>query len=51
MKNCRYRSRLDRIIYKTSICTLDNFERIESKEGYTEPSDHYGILSKFYINT
>jgi exonuclease III len=51
MKNCRYRSRLDRILYKTNICTLNNFERIESKEGYTEPSDHYGVLSKFSINT
>lgn len=52
-KKCRYRSRLDRIIFKSDNCHLDDFNLIKDASDYVlswiSPSDHFGILGKFEI--
>ena len=43
----KYRSRLDRVLYKCNNCILTQFDTI--KNNILEPSDHYGITTKFEI--
>lgn len=52
-RKCRYRSRLDRIIFKSDNCELLTFNLIESASdcilSYMSPSDHFCITGKFEI--
>jgi hypothetical protein len=48
-KKYKYRSRIDRILYKTDNCELIDFDIIKAKIGTIEPSDHFGIYGKFEI--
>ena len=44
------RSRIDRILYKTNNCYIDNFDIIKSNNtNNIEPSDHFGVYCKFLI--
>jgi tyrosyl-DNA phosphodiesterase 2 len=43
------RSRIDRIIFKTNNCVLEEFNAIKANQDCIEPSDHYGIISKFLL--
>lgn len=49
IKKYKYRSRLDRILFRTDECVLDEFRRLEGVQGSTQPSDHYGVLCKFSV--
>jgi len=48
MKKSPYKSRLDRIIYRGENMQLIKFKLID-KNDIIEPSDHFGILTKFEI--
>lgn len=50
MKKYKYRSRLDRVIFNTDDCVLNEYRRIEGVEGSTQPSDHYGVVGKFGVS-
>jgi len=43
----KYRSRIDRILFKTDNCNIDKFCLIKSDE--MEPSDHFGIFGEFSV--
>lgn len=45
----KYQSRLDRIIYNCENIELVDFLLLKSENDHIEPSDHYGILTKFNI--
>jgi tyrosyl-DNA phosphodiesterase 2 len=47
LKKFACRSRIDRIIYRTSDCVLEEFHMICGNKDGVEPSDHYGVYSKF----
>lgn len=47
LKNFICRSRIDRILYKTDDCVLEEFNTISGTKDGIEPSDHYGIYAKF----
>lgn len=46
----KYKSRIDRILFKTSDCTLEEFNIIKGDNECIEPSDHFGIYGKFQTN-
>ena len=43
------RSRIDRIIFKTNNCILEEFNTIKANKDCIEPSDHFGIYGKFIL--
>jgi exonuclease III len=49
----KYRSRLDRMLYKSENCELENYKLIKDAStpiiSWIQPSDHFGILGKFEI--
>ena len=45
----KYRSRLDRVLYRCDNCILTYFDTI--KNNVIEPSDHYGVCVKFEIRS
>jgi exonuclease III len=49
LKNCKYRSRLDRILFRTTICYLEEFNMIKTMNEMIPTSDHFGIYGKFEI--
>lgn len=44
-----YKSRLDRILFRGDMFELIEFNLLKGLEGMSEPSDHFGICSKFKI--
>ena len=52
-RQSKYRSRLDRILFKSDSCHLETFHLIKDASDYVlswiSPSDHFGILGKFEI--
>lgn len=48
-KNCKYKSRLDRLLFRCDNCNIQSFDL--TKNGYVEISDHFGLSVKFEINT
>lgn len=52
-RKSRYRTRLDRILYKSNNCKLEDFQIIKDASdnvfNWISPSDHFGILGKFEI--
>jgi exonuclease III len=48
MKNCPYRSRLDRILYTYRTVNPINYKLISKQDG-VEISDHFGVFGKFEI--
>ena len=51
IKKYKYRSRLDRIIFKSNNLILIDFRLLQEIKGFVEPSDHYGIIGKFEIKS
>ncbi len=49
LKACSYRNRLDRILFRTDNCEIDSFQLVKGLDGLTEPSDHFGVLSRFTV--
>ncbi len=45
----KFKSRLDRILYKTNNCVIDNFDIIVKNDESIEISDHFGIYANFTI--
>jgi exonuclease III len=45
----KYKSRIDRILFKSTMCVIDKFSTIRANENEIEPSDHFGICAKFNI--
>jgi len=45
----KYKSRIDRIIYKTKNCYAEEFNILKADIGCIEPSDHFGVYGKFII--
>ncbi len=46
----KYKSRFDRILFRGDNFELLEFKLIKGVDGFSEPSDHFGVLSKFKIN-
>ena len=49
IQQSKFKSRLDRILYKIDNCIIDNFDIIVKNNEVVEISDHYGIYAKFVI--
>lgn len=47
--NVKYKSRIDRIIYKADNLILEEFTLLKGNGKNIEPSDHFGVCSKFTI--
>ena len=47
--NVKYKSRIDRIVFKSYNLILEEFGMLKSDGKVIEPSDHFGIYSKFII--
>lgn len=44
-----YKSRIDRILFKSYNLSLTKFDNIKACDDYIEPSDHFGIYSEFNV--
>ena len=49
LKNQKYKSRLDRILFRTDNCTLIEYNLAKGIDGLPEPSDHFGVFTKFNV--
>lgn len=47
--NIKYKSRIDRILFKGDNLILEEFSMLKGHDNMIEPSDHFGIISKFII--
>lgn len=47
--NNKYRSRIDRILFKSDNLVLQEFSMLGKRQGSIEISDHFGILSQFIV--
>ncbi|ARF09523.1 endonuclease/exonuclease/phosphatase family protein [Indivirus ILV1] len=47
--NVKYKSRIDRIMYKGDNLLLEEFSLLKGNGKIIEPSDHFGICSKFVV--
>jgi endonuclease/exonuclease/phosphatase family metal-dependent hydrolase len=45
----KYRSRLDRILYRIVDCELTEFKLLTGSDDMPEPSDHFGVLARFRL--
>lgn len=47
--NVKYKSRIDRILFKTDNLVLEEFNILKGDGKIVEPSDHFGICSKYTV--
>lgn len=47
LKNSKFTSRLDRIIFRCDHCEVIEFRMLDTLEDVLQPSDHFGIMAKF----
>lgn len=47
--NVKYKSRIDRILFKTDNLILEEFNMLKGGGTMVEPSDHFGICSRYLI--
>lgn len=48
--NVKYKSRIDRILFKSDHLQLEEFNMIKGNGKIIEPSDHFGVYSRFIIH-
>jgi hypothetical protein len=53
LKKGRYRSRLDRMLFKTINCEIEDYDLVKNASNpvfsWISPSDHFGLIGKFEI--
>lgn len=49
MTNFKYKSRIDRILFKSENCFIEEFGILKGNNEILEPSDHFGVYAKFLI--
>lgn len=49
LSKVKYKSRIDRIMFKTDNCFIEEFNTVNKNNDSVEPSDHFGVYSKFTI--
>lgn len=50
LQKCKYKSRIDRIIFKSVNLMIEEFRILKAENEYIEPSDHFGVYNKFIFN-
>ena len=49
IKKKKYKSRLDRLLYRADSWKLNEFDILKTLKGYLPPSDHFGIYGTFEV--
>ena len=51
LRKIPFRSRLDRILFRSDLLEPDNFSLVEASKDDDQPSDHYGVIAQFSLKT